>query len=972
MSTRALRKLQRQYEQEKQLAALEVDGVEEDAEGSEEEESIPSIARANFKSKQKNKLNAFQMLEQGDEAEDQDAVPDAPSDQESMRREEPDVSGVSTPQSTRPKRKKKRKPKDKGKEQESSARKKVESEERKQNPNEVDEIDRALQELNMRKGLPPTQQAQDHTLQTQGSDTSWGKEVSKLLAVNSKNLDPTNEMKSLFGSIALERATRNPAGPDEEGRVNLETALDARHSPASLGKELGSLAKRRNIFMRGQENWPLATSGGLGMEFLQESGDAGSQPDSASDFGKHYQIVHNSSYQDTQRQFRQVVESMSADAMIHHLLYNPYHIASLLQVAEIAKHQGDHSVTGDLLERALFAFGRSVHSTFGVSVREGRARLGFDRPASRELYLTIWRYLQNLEMRGTWRTAFEWSKMLLSFNILSDPYGITHTLDQYALRGRQHDAFIDLCSEAAFGKTWSHLPNMQISLALAYHRASQPKLARQKLALAMHRYPYILSHLCSTLDISPLPRSLWGITPSTDAEKLYTELYVTRAKDLWSTPETTALLVEVADTLDSYSQFWKDAPPAPKLEISLEDARHILLLDIPALIALIPRNFRNLPTAQYDVLPPPSSSADAGLTARAPATADGPGQRGLLGYLAELVGAASRGFRGGRTATSAPENHNDQPAPDEEDHEMNNQDLFYTTLANANLSEADQTAILAALAPTDSEDDDEDADPELDEARERRGTRRTLHLPSTTDLSPRADIIRHYRDEERPPPFWDAREPTQVRDPAGARLTPVPDRDAARTGDADINAPLPPDQHRPRPRPTSRSPPPARVPGVAGGPPAPTVEDEDEGEDGGEFAVAARAGAAAATRFINSLPPPRQTQPSTSPPASPNLQQQQQQQQPPTPISPTSTSSTPMETDPQRIQRYLLSTGLSTLQSNTPGAMEEYTHRLRMLRHRDREWTLSVVRQRVSAGNGGRADGEGGEDLVERIRKALG
>jgi hypothetical protein len=112
----------------------------------------------------------------------------------------------------------------------------------------------------MRTILPTAQQAECHPLQAQDSDTLCGKEVSTLLAVDSKNLHPTNEMKSLFGSIALERPTQDAGRPGEEGRMDLETLLTGGHSSASDGKALGSLAKRRNIFMQGQENWPLKTT----------------------------------------------------------------------------------------------------------------------------------------------------------------------------------------------------------------------------------------------------------------------------------------------------------------------------------------------------------------------------------------------------------------------------------------------------------------------------------------------------------------------------------------------------------------------------------------------------------------------------------------------------------------------------------------------------------------------------------------
>lgn len=251
-----------------------------------------------------------------------------------------------------------------------------------------------------------------------------------------------------------------------------------------------------------------------------------------------------------------------------------------------------------------------------------------------------------------------------------------------------------------------------------------------------------------------------GVTASTDAEKLYTELYVTRAKDLWATPETTALLVEVAETLDSYSKFWKNSAPAPKLEVSLEDARHVLLLDIPNLIALIPRNFRSLHTAQYDVLPPPSSAQDAGLIVRAPATADGPSQRGARGFLAELMRAASRGFFGAGLGPPGSEtNNNDLDLNlDEEDTEMNRDELFNTTLADANLSEENRIAILAALAADDSSESDS-------------GTEGEDSIPHDTE----DDMIREYRDEERPPVHQIVEQPITVRRPASSRLALISD-----------------------------------------------------------------------------------------------------------------------------------------------------------------------------------------------------
>src|SRR4051812_34051130 len=45
-----------------------------------------------------------------------------------------------------------------------------------------------------------------------------------------------------------------------------------------------------------------------------------------------------------------------------------YHISLLLQVSKIAKDQGDHSLSSDLVERALFTFGRVSLSSFSTKL----------------------------------------------------------------------------------------------------------------------------------------------------------------------------------------------------------------------------------------------------------------------------------------------------------------------------------------------------------------------------------------------------------------------------------------------------------------------------------------------------------------------------------------------------------------------------------------------------------------------------
>jgi hypothetical protein len=419
-----------------------------------------------------------------------------------------------------------------------------------------------------------------------------------LLAVDSKELNPMNEMKRLFGNVVLEAERENQAVPGSGRRrgmvqqVDLGGAIARRHSmqrgSGQRAAAVGTL--RRNVFMPGKEEWPRAPSGGLGMEVVEDIGG-----------DVIYEFVHNNAYQDTQRQFYICVESMDPQRMITLLQHNPYHVATLLQVSEIAKQQGDHSVSADLLERALFTFGRSVHSTFGTNLREGLARLDFIVQENREFWLTAWRYISNLCRRGTWRSAYEWAKLLLSLDQDNDPYGITLLIDQLAIRSSSHEHFIKLCESQKFRALWfESRPNLQISLALAYFKAGKQEECRAQLEHCISKYAWMFARLFKDLNIDHIPKSIWGSQPETEYQSLICELYVSRAKDLWNSPEVLSLLKDTAGL---------DLPRAEtdlntRSVIGESEARHAFLLEDPSLIALLPATYKSRYGSPNDLLPP--------------------------------------------------------------------------------------------------------------------------------------------------------------------------------------------------------------------------------------------------------------------------------------------------------------------------------------------------------------------------------
>ena len=55
-------------------------------------------------------------------------------------------------------------------------------------------------------------------------------------------------------------------------------------------------------------------------------------------------------------------------------------------------------------------------------------------------------------MRATWRTAFEWARLLYQMNPKLDPYGVLYMIDQLALRARQSELFLRFCEFSSSDK----------------------------------------------------------------------------------------------------------------------------------------------------------------------------------------------------------------------------------------------------------------------------------------------------------------------------------------------------------------------------------------------------------------------------------------------------------------------------------------------------------------------------------------
>jgi len=270
-----------------------------------------------------------------------------------------------------------------------------------------------------------------------------------------------------------------------------------------------------------------------------------------------------------------------------------YHISLLIQVSKVAKDQSDHSLSSDLLERALFTFARATNSAFATALTAGKLRLDFSMPENRELWLAAYQYIKSLIMKGTYRTALEWGKLLLSLSPEQDPYCMRLQLHLLALRGGEPQWLIDFYTspfgvsggKSVSGRQSKADSHITPSLALAAIQLKDGANARRYLRESMTILPWLFASLFSALNLDA-PPSIWGIQARSESEKLFTELYISQCKDLWNTPEATSLLMEVAHIIPPIKA--DEIAVLSNDEMTLDVVRFIYLDNNPALMRLVP------------------------------------------------------------------------------------------------------------------------------------------------------------------------------------------------------------------------------------------------------------------------------------------------------------------------------------------------------------------------------------------------
>lgn len=269
------------------------------------------------------------------------------------------------------------------------------------------------------------------------------------LIVEPKLLNADTELKRLFGAhiVGAERRTaegsvtqggRRKRGGGQQGRI-----------------------RRRISLVSPRETW-ADHAPGLIMDLDSEATNRAEEAGLLN--VKYFFYKHEGSYARIQDEYREVVKTNDPDNLVHFCAHHPYHVDSLLQIAELHRQMGELDRAAEQIERCIYILEEPWPVTFKPF--DGKCRLSFDVLENRSLYIALFRYSQLLSRRGLHRTSFEIGKLLLNFDPENDPLGILMLADSYALLSGEYGWIEDMRMSYNYLPI-EYFPNFMASAALA-------------------------------------------------------------------------------------------------------------------------------------------------------------------------------------------------------------------------------------------------------------------------------------------------------------------------------------------------------------------------------------------------------------------------------------------------------------------------------------------------------------------------
>nr|CDJ80273.1 Basic helix-loop-helix domain containing protein [Haemonchus contortus] len=299
---------------------------------------------------------------------------------------------------------------------------------------------------------------------------------------------------------------------------------------------VGKLVKHKNT-------WPPIRSIGLSMELDHEAGQE-----------KWFKFVHNAHYEQLERLCWVAEDSLDHRIIEEILTDNPYHLNSLLLLANIFRMQEDITQSCDLIERGIFYCEQAMASTFHAS--SFYHRIDYLDYENRAFYLLLHRHMMNCVHKRCFETALNYAKLILTMDPQRDPLAVMLIIDTIAIKAKQYKWLKDFYRCCKDWKNLDKLPNFCYSMALAQFLDSKTdedsELADIMLSDAMCAFPGVVTVLLDKLQIEPDALvethrhfGTFALNKESDGLKMIYKVYVGEIAEIWKVPETLSWLEHI-------------------------------------------------------------------------------------------------------------------------------------------------------------------------------------------------------------------------------------------------------------------------------------------------------------------------------------------------------------------------------------------------------------------------------------------
>jgi tetratricopeptide (TPR) repeat protein len=487
---------------------------------------------------------------------------------------------------------------------------------------DLDDLDTALAELSQK--YPELQSVAASSL-----STTRNASLVSLLSVSVSNLDAEAEMRKFFGAravIAAKSSETSSSGGSKKRRGAAPT--QTQRSQLTRPHPSWSMIKQRE----GLSSRPLTNE-----EVQQNITDRNSP--AAGD--KWWTVEYSKRYKGVTKTFMQAVLSGDPEALWRVLQKLPWHGDTLLQLAEVYRHQEEYSQAVEYVDRALFSYERAFLGSY--SFTNGLNRLDFNRVENRPFFLALHRQVADLQRRGCIRTAFEFGRFLYSLEPWTDPHGVLFHLDFVSIKSGMGQWLLDVYAEFSGARTEfedhlnpSALPGWAYARALALFAREKAGggqsvgSSTDALKQAMLAFPEVVPLLADKCDI-PLSPELRGhrafriqtdgigLSPAQSVLHLLSHLYAQRSALLWKSAPHMKWFESTANGIQSSLNAQRSNPTRERFlkmytstTLRYSVYRHILVLEqsFRNLTPFIPRSVLLVKQLACDPLPPLTASSE--------------------------------------------------------------------------------------------------------------------------------------------------------------------------------------------------------------------------------------------------------------------------------------------------------------------------------------------------------------------------